>query len=109
MEYIRVENPVLDIGVALVGGLLSLRPCSLNLLNQRFGVLLGALLNFLALEGQIVVQSLSIPAIVRRNNLVVPVVLDQVLKILTVGGGGIRNVVIGQPTLKLRLVPLVVH
>lgn len=42
------------------------------------------------------------------DNIGFPVVLDEVLKILAVSRGGVRNIVVGEPSLKLGLVPLVV-
>ena len=51
---------------------------------------------------------MSVPFIVRVDDFLVPVVLDQVLKILPVSWSGVWDVVIREPTLKFTFMPFVV-
>ena len=104
----RVEAQVLNIGIGLVGRLFGLGPVSLDLLSEALCVLLGALLRLLALEAQILLECRGVPAGVGRDSLVVPVGLDSRLEVLAVGRAGVRNAMVTEPALKLRLVPLVV-
>jgi hypothetical protein len=78
------------------------------LLSEALGILLSALLRLLALEGQVVLERLGVPAGVGSHDLVVPVGLDGRLEVLAVRGAGVRDAVVAEPALKLRLVPLVV-
>ena len=84
MRCLRVEDPVLDAAVGLVGRVLSLVPVSLDLLGEALRVLLGALLRLLAASGQVVGEGLGIPRCVGVDDLVVPVVGDRLLEVLTV-------------------------
>jgi hypothetical protein len=106
--YVRVEDPVLNTTIGLVRRVLSLGPVHLDLLSEALGVLLGALLCLVALGGEVVLEALGVPAAVGRDDLVVPVVADRLLEALAVRGRWVRDAVVRQPTLKLRLVPLVV-
>jgi hypothetical protein len=106
--YSRIEDPVLDTTVGLVRRVLGLGPVHLDLLSKALGILLSALLRLLALEGQVVLERLGIPAGVGSDNLVVPVGLDSRLEVLAVRGAGVGDAVVAEPALKLRLVPLVV-
>jgi hypothetical protein len=60
------------------------------------------------LEGEIALDRLGIPVLVRVHDLIVPVRLDEVLEVLAVGRLRVGNVVVGEPSLKLGLMPLVV-
>jgi hypothetical protein len=82
--YIPVEDPITNARVGLVCGVFRLSPVALDLLDQALGVLLCALLRLITLEGQVVVESLSVPAVVGSDDLVVPVVLDQDLEIFAI-------------------------
>jgi hypothetical protein len=106
--YVRVEDPVLNTTIGLVRRVLSLGPVHLDLLSEALGVLLGALLCLVALGGEVVLEALGVPAAIGRDDLVVPVVADRLLEALAVRGRWVRDAVVRQPTLKLRLVPLVV-
>jgi hypothetical protein len=53
-------------------------------------------------------EGLGIPAGVRADDLVIPVGLDSRLEGLAVRGAGVGDVVVAEPALKLRLVPLIV-
>lgn len=108
MDHLRIENPFLDITVGLVGRVLGLVPVGLDLLRKALCVLLSALLGLLSASDQVVLQGLGVPRLVRVDDLVVPVVRDRLLEVLAVRGAGVGNAVIRQPSLKLRLVPLVV-
>jgi len=105
---LRVEDPAGSVAVSLVGLFGSLVPGILDLGEKALGVLLGALLDFLAGRGQVVGELGGIPAAVGLGDVVVPVLGDKVGQVLTVGGGGEGDIVVGKPALKLGLVPLVV-
>lgn len=83
-------------------------PVALDLREQAVLVLLGALLHLLALRSDVVGEALSVPAVVRLRHVAIPVVLNKVLQVLAVGGCWVWDVVVGQPSLELGLVPLVV-
>lgn len=83
-------------------------PVALDLADQAVLVLLSTLLGLLALSGQVRLELVGIPAVVWGSDLVLPVLLDQVLKVLTVGSGRVGNVVVGEPPFELGLVPFVV-
>ena len=103
-----VEDPVLDRRIGVRGLVGSLMPVRLDLADKAVLVLLGTLLDLLAGAGDVVLELLGVPAVVGLSNLVVPVVLDQVDKVLAVGRGRVGHVVVGEPALKLSLMPLVV-
>jgi hypothetical protein len=92
--YLRVEDPFLDATIGLVCGVLGLGPVDLDLLSEALGVLLSALLRLLALESEVVLQRLGVPAVVGSDDLVVPVVLYRVLQIFAVGGRRVRDAVV---------------
>ena len=83
-------------------------PCVLNLDNEAVLVLLGTLLDLLAGGGQVVGKLARAPVVVGLSNVVLPVLLDEVGQILAVGRGRVGDVVVGEPALKLSLMPLVV-
>ena len=108
IRYIRVKDPVLDTTIGLGRRVLGLGPVLLDLLSKALGILLSALLCLLALESEVLLEGVGIPAGVGSHNLVVPVGLDSRLEVLAVRGTGVGDVVVAEPALKLRLVPLVV-
>ena len=83
-------------------------PRLLDLADQTLLVLLGALLGFFTFASEVGLQTVDIPALVRSCNVAVPVVLHKILKIFPVCGCRVRDVMVGQPPLKLSLMPLVV-
>lgn len=103
-----VQDPILDTGVGILGLVLGLVPGLLDLGNQRVLVCLCGILNFDALLLKVFAQLLVVPLLVRADCMVFPVVLDELLEILAVGGSWVRDVVVGKPTLELGLVPLVI-
>lgn len=105
---LRVEDPVLNAFVSIGGLRLGLGPRALDLSNEAVLVLLGALLELLALGREVLAQLGSLPRVVGLNNVGFPVVLDEVLKVLAVSRSGVWDVVVAEPSLKLGLVPLVV-
>lgn len=50
----------------------------------------------------------GVPVLVRRDDVVIPVVADGLLEEGAIGGSRVGNVVVRQPPLELSLVPLVV-
>jgi hypothetical protein len=107
-HYLRVEDPAGGVAVSLVGLVGSLVPCVLDLGKKAVLVLLGALLDLLASGGQVAGELAGSPAVVGLGDIVVPVLLNKVGKILAVGRGGVWDIVVRKPALKLSLVPLVV-
>lgn len=83
-------------------------PVLLDLAEQAVLVLLGAFLGFLALGGQVAGELVDVPRVVGLGDIVLPVLLHQILEVFAVGRSGVGYVVIGEPSLKLSLVPLVV-
>ena len=83
-------------------------PDLLDLADQVVLVLFAAPLDLVGIAAEPLLQLVGVPAVVWLHNVVVPVILDQVLKVLTVGGGGVWDVVVRQPPLELGLMPLVV-
>lgn len=83
-------------------------PCVLNLGDEALGVLLGALLDLLTGGGQVVLELVGAPVAVGLGDDVLPVLRDKIGQILAVGRGRVRHVVVGEPALKLSLMPLVV-
>lgn len=84
MRCLRIEDPVLNTAVSLVGGVFSLVPVGLDLLGEALCIVFGALLCLLTAGSQVVGEGLGIPRCVRVDNLVVPVVGDGLLEVLTV-------------------------
>lgn len=76
--------------------------------KKTLSVLLGALLDLLALAREVRLHLVGVPAVVWRGDLVLPVGLDEVDKVLAVGSGRVRDIMVGEPSLELSLVPLVV-
>lgn len=103
-----VQDPVLDTGVGVLSLILGLVPGVLDLGNQRVLVCLGGILDFNTLLLEISAQLLIIPLLVWADSMVFPVLLDELLEILPVGGRWVGDIVVGKPTLELGLMPLVV-
>jgi hypothetical protein len=78
------------------------------LLNERLFVLFGTLLHLLSLGSDVLLKLIGVPAIVGCDDLVIPVLLDEVFQVLAVCRSWIWNVVVRQPPLELCLVPFVV-
>lgn len=104
-----VEDPVLDGDPGGLRLILGLVPGTLHLGNESILVLLGRLLGLDALLLQVGAELVSIPRVVRRDDVGVPVLLDELLEILAVGRSGVGNVMVRKPALKLGLMPLVVR
>jgi hypothetical protein len=88
--------------------LLGLIPVRANLANEAVLGSLGLGLGLLALGLEESAQLSRVPAVVGCDNVVIPVLLDKVLKILAVGRGGIWDRVVSKPALQLSLMPFVV-
>lgn len=61
MRCLRVEDPVLDAAVRLVGRVLGFIPVGLDLLDEALCVVLSALLSLLSAGSQVVGQRLGVP------------------------------------------------
>ena len=70
-------------------------PGVLDLSNKAVLVLLSALLNLLTGRGQVVGELVRVPAIIGLGDIVVPVLLDKVGQVLTIGRGRVRDIVVG--------------
>lgn len=105
---LRVEDPVCGVAVGLVGLLSSLVPGVLNLDNEAVLVLLSALLDLLASGGQVVGELVEVPVVVGLSNVVLPVLRHEIGQVLAVGRSRVGHVVVGEPALKLSLMPFVV-
>lgn len=104
----RVENPILDAGVGSLSLVVGLVPRTLDLLNKRVLVRSGGILDINAFLLEVGGQLGSIPVLVGSSNVVVPAAANELLQIPAVSGSWIGDIVVGQPSLKLSLVPLVV-
>lgn len=91
-----------------MGLIFRLMPVLLDLGDQVVLGLLGALLGLVALVLEIGLKLIHVPTGVRGRNFVAPVLFDDLLKILPLGGAGIGDVMVIEPTLKFGLVPAVV-
>lgn len=103
-----IQDPVLDAKVGILSLIASLIPGALDLGDERVLVGLGGVLGLDTLGLEVLLQAVGVPRVVGRDDVVIPVVLDELLEILAVGGSGVGDVVVGEPALELRLVPLVV-
>jgi len=103
-----IENPVPTVGVRRLGLVLGHVPRGLDLGDQRIFVLVGRVLGLETLELEVGRELFRVPVPVRGNDVVIPVLLDELLQVSAVGGGRVGDVVVREPSLQFRLVPLVV-
>lgn len=103
-----IEDPILDARPRRLALVLSLVPNVLHLLDQRVLAGGGRILGLNALELQVLLKLGGVPAAVGGDDIGIPVLLDELLQLLAVGGRGIRHVVVRKPSLQLGLMPLVV-
>lgn len=103
-----IEDPILGGSPGGLSLVLRLVPRVLYLGDERIFAGLGTFLSLDTLLLQISTELVRIPVLVGRDSVVLPVLLEQVLEVLAVGGSRVRDVVVRQPALKLCLVPLVV-
>lgn len=95
-----IENPILDVGPGILSLVLGLIPAVGNRGEESVAVALSTLLDVDALLLEVGAQLLGIPLLVGRDGILIPVLLDQVLEVLAVGGGGVGDVVVaGSPWL----------
>lgn len=91
---VRIKDPVFHIGVGLVGRVSGLGPGILHLFDQAVLVLLDNFLAVLALSAEPLLQLVGVPTVVRLNYIGVPVVLDEILKVLAVCWSRIWHIVV---------------
>ncbi len=103
-----IQDPVLNVGPCGLTLVLSFIPAGLDLRKKGVSVRLGGILGLDALGLQIGLQLVGIPCFVRSDRILIPVLLDQILEILSIGGCGVRDIMIREPSLELGLMPLVV-
>lgn len=104
-----VENPILDTRPSSVGVLFGLVPVSADLLHQVVLGSLGLGLRLPAFGLEEGAQFSGIPAAVRGDDVVVPVLLHKGFQVLAVCGSGVRDGVVREPAFELGLMPLVVY
>jgi hypothetical protein len=104
-----VKDPVAQIGISLGDGVFGVRPCSLDLLNELLLCVGGALLQRLAPEGEVLLQLRDAPVVIRSDDVVVPVLLDEVLEVPSVRRRRVRDVIVREPAIQLCFMPLVVR
>lgn len=104
----RVQDPVSGVQPGMLGLVLRLIPVVLDLGDQRILVVSSGVLGLDALLLKVTAQLLGIPAVIRSNGMVIPVVGHEFLQILAVSGRRVGNVVVGEPALQLSLMPSVV-
>lgn len=90
----RIQNPVLRIDKRVLGLVFGLSPDRLDLRDQLILVLLSVVLRFDALELEVRSKLVYVPAVVRLDNMVVPVLLDAIVQVLAVCRRWVRDVVI---------------
>lgn len=103
-----VEDPILYVPPSLLGLVGRFVPGGLDLGNERVLGGLGALLGLRTLGLEVGLESLGVPEAVGRNDMVVPVFLNELLEVLPLGRGRIGDIMVGKPSLEFRLVPFVV-
>lgn len=103
-----VKNPLLNIGPRLLGIVLRLVPGSFDTVDERVLAGLGVLPDLLALGLKEGLELFGIPIVVWGDDLV-PVFRHEPFEILSVGACGVWDVVIGQPSIELGRIPLVVR
>jgi len=94
-----IQNPVPDTAVGGLGFVLGFVPRALDLRDQRVLALGGRILGLEALELEVGRELLCVPILVRGDDVVVPVLLDNLLQIAAVRGRRVRDIVIRQPSL----------
>lgn len=103
-----IKNPILGTSQGSLSLVLGIVPCVLDLSEERILGGLGALLGLDALRLQIRGQLSRVPLLVRRDSVILPVILDEALKILAVRRSRVGDIVVREPSLELGLMPLVV-
>lgn len=103
-----VQNPVLGVRPGLLSLVSGLIPRVLDLGDQSILAGVGVGLRLDALGFEICTELLGVPGLIGCDDVVVPVLLDQVVELLSVSGGGVWDVIVGEPALELCFVPLVV-
>ncbi len=83
-------------------------PLTFDLADEAIFVLFGALLDLVTFRLEVGLKLRWFPVRVRRSNFRLPVVLYQIFEVLAICWSRVRDVVIGKPTLKLSLVPLII-
>jgi hypothetical protein len=103
-----IKDPVPDTGPGSMCVLLGLVPVGADLANKAVFCGLSLGLSLLSLGLEIGTKLGCIPTVVGSNDMVIPVLLYKIFKVLAVGGRGIWDRVVGKPAFQLSLMPLVV-
>ena len=94
MLGIPIENPILHAAVGIRRRIGSISPVVLDLCDQAVLVRFGPLLDLVTFGGKVFLQLRGIPFSVWSCNFGLPIALDEVLKILAVGGSRVWDVVV---------------
>jgi len=94
--------------IRLIRAVRCVLPETLHLAEKTVLVLLRPLLHLIAGRLDVVLELVRVPGVVGLDDIILPVLLDQVLKVFAVGGSWVWDVVVREPALKLSLVPFVV-
>ena len=103
-----IQDPVLDAEPRLMGNIFGLVPVGFDLIDEGIFGRSGIVFCFLALVFQVLAQLGCVPAVVRGNDVVIPILSNEVLQILAISWSGVWDVTVRQPSLEFRLVPFVV-
>jgi hypothetical protein len=90
-----VQDPISCVRPSILSFVFSLVPQRLDLGDKRILVSFSSTLGLSALGLEVSGKLLLVPVLVWCNGVVIPVLLDQVLKIFAIGWGGIRYIVVG--------------
>lgn len=104
-----IQDPVLHTGPGRLGLVLGFVPTTLDLSDEAVLGIFRRVLGLGALLLEIGLQLIRIPLLIGGDYVRVPVRLHEVFEIFAVSRGGVRDVVVGEPSLELGLMPLVVR
>lgn len=103
-----VKDPVTDARPRILSLVLSLVPILLDLSDKTLGVIRGYILGLYSLLLEVGAELSGVPITVWLRDLGLPVILDRSLELGPIVWGRVWDVVVGQPSLKLGLVPFIV-
>lgn len=93
-RYSRIKDPVLHIAVSIRSLFRGLGPGLLYLAHEAVLAGGGAVLCGLALSRKVALELGSVPGVVGTSDIVLPLALDEIKKVLAVGRGGVGDIVV---------------